>query len=219
MTGYLDRLVARHAREPAVHLRAPSRFEGDLVGGLVDLGGAAAVPIEAGPGAPTATGDLRGVPPGVPRDHRDHAAAADAHASRDDRAGRRSRAAVVAQRDDASSTGVPAQATPPPSASSSGRRERPGPIEPHDKLLATEPIRVRGVLRRQLERQEAATVASGRRLAASTRLAEPDVVQVHIGRVEVRAVVAPSEPARPATRPATPKPLSLDRYLSGERAR
>lgn len=73
---------------------------------------------------------------------------------------------------------------------------------------------------RQLpERQDAATVASGRRLAPSTRLAEPDVVQVHIGRVEVRAVVAPSEPARPAARPATPKPLSLDRYLTGERAR
>ena len=46
---------------------------------------------------------------------------------------------------------------------------------------------------------------------------EPDVVHVHIGRVEVRAIVPAPAPSRPAPRPARPAPLSLDRYLSGER--
>lgn len=47
---------------------------------------------------------------------------------------------------------------------------------------------------------------------------EPEVVQVHIGRVDVRAVLPPPEPAR-ARPPAARReaPLSLDRYLAGEK--
>jgi hypothetical protein len=49
---------------------------------------------------------------------------------------------------------------------------------------------------------------------------EPDVVHVHIGRIEVRAVVASPEQSRPtAPRADAPRPLSLDRYLAGKRDR
>jgi hypothetical protein len=44
---------------------------------------------------------------------------------------------------------------------------------------------------------------------------EPDVVQVHIGRIEVRAIVAaPERPGRPRTGPEPVRPLPLDRYLA-----
>ena len=47
---------------------------------------------------------------------------------------------------------------------------------------------------------------------------EPDVVQVHIGRVEVRAITAAAPAPAPAGRPsAGARPLSLERYLAGER--
>ena len=47
---------------------------------------------------------------------------------------------------------------------------------------------------------------------------EPDVVQVHIGRVEVRAIPPAAERVRPtALKPDAARPLSLDRYLAGER--
>ncbi len=47
---------------------------------------------------------------------------------------------------------------------------------------------------------------------------EPDVVHVHIGRVEVRAMMADSERPRSTTpRTSVPRPLSLDRYLAGKR--
>ncbi len=46
---------------------------------------------------------------------------------------------------------------------------------------------------------------------------EPDVIRVHIGRVEVRAIMPP---ARPLPRTSTPshnaRPMSLDQYLGGK---
>ena len=44
----------------------------------------------------------------------------------------------------------------------------------------------------------------------------PPVVHVHIGRVDVRAVIPPAPPARPAARPAAPRP-TLEDYLSGRK--
>jgi hypothetical protein len=51
-----------------------------------------------------------------------------------------------------------------------------------------------------------------------TAAASPDVVRVHIGRVEVRAVMSPPERARPRGSKSSDAlgPLSLDRYLSGK---
>jgi len=49
--------------------------------------------------------------------------------------------------------------------------------------------------------------------AAGRASREPDVVRVHIGRVEVRAILPPAE--RPAPKPRGPAgPLPLDRYLA-----
>ncbi len=51
--------------------------------------------------------------------------------------------------------------------------------------------------------------------------AEPDVVHVHISRVEVRGGIPSSEPAHRAavTTAGVPGPLDLERYLAGERRR
>jgi hypothetical protein len=46
--------------------------------------------------------------------------------------------------------------------------------------------------------------------------AAPSTVHVHIGRVDVRAVMPPAAPPRPAARPATPRP-TLEDYLSGRK--
>ena len=54
MTGYLERLVQRHAAPPAVRPRAVSRFEGDLAG--PDVGSEPAAPGADGSPVRTATG-------------------------------------------------------------------------------------------------------------------------------------------------------------------
>lgn len=46
--------------------------------------------------------------------------------------------------------------------------------------------------------------------------ASPDIVRVHIGRIEVRAVTAPGAGAARAPRAAVQPPLSLDGYLKGK---
>ena len=55
-------------------------------------------------------------------------------------------------------------------------------------------------------------------LTGSAPESEPTVIRVHIGRVEVRSTPTPAE--RPRVRAAKqgdlPKPMSLDRYLSGK---
>jgi hypothetical protein len=46
----------------------------------------------------------------------------------------------------------------------------------------------------------------------------PDVVQVRIGRIEVRATIARAEhPAPAATRTPRARPLSLEAFLEGKR--
>ena len=45
----------------------------------------------------------------------------------------------------------------------------------------------------------------------------PDVVQVHIGRVEVRAILPAPERPRPASRRESTPALPLDQYLAGKR--
>ena len=55
------------------------------------------------------------------------------------------------------------------------------------------------------------------RRGITDRQAAPDVVQVHIGRVEVRAVM-PAAPQQPRARARREPPaLSLDQYLAGKR--
>jgi hypothetical protein len=78
--------------------------------------------------------------------------------------------------------------------------------------------------RERLVERPAATVPRRSRLTAARRATpakqlgdEPPPVRVTIGRIEVRAVVPPSQaPPRPA--PRRPAPLSLDEYLEQRRS-
>ena len=65
---------------------------------------------------------------------------------------------------------------------------------------------------------ERAQSTSDRTLGAAERTSTPDVVRVHIGRVEVRAITPPAERARSRATKASDAdgPLTLDRYLSGK---
>lgn len=47
-------------------------------------------------------------------------------------------------------------------------------------------------------------------------LPRPPTVHVHIGRVDVRAIMPPAVPARPAAHPTAPRP-TLEDYLSGRK--
>jgi hypothetical protein len=50
--------------------------------------------------------------------------------------------------------------------------------------------------------------------------AAPDLVQVRIGRIDVRATIArPEHPAPAATRAPRARPLSLEAFLDGKRER
>jgi hypothetical protein len=54
--------------------------------------------------------------------------------------------------------------------------------------------------------------------ARSVSRATPDVVQVRIGRIDVRAVIGrPDAPAAKPARAPRPKPLALEAYLEGKR--
>jgi hypothetical protein len=84
-------------------------------------------------------------------------------------------------------------ATPPPS-------RRVGPIVPR-----TAPVAARAKV----------SVAGRHRDAAGKAVREPDVVRVHIGRVEVRAVLPSAERKDPVPKPReTAGPLPLDRFLA-----
>ena len=87
---------------------------------------------------------------------------------------------------------------------------------PADRIAAPARSRELGpiVPRKAPDAAGAEAPAAGRaRDTAVKPVREPDVVRVHIGRVEVRAVLPPAE--RPASKPrGTAGPLSLDRYLA-----
>jgi hypothetical protein len=217
MTGYLERLVGRHAGPPAVWPRPVSRFEGDHVGTEIgsetevrvsDRGPSAAAPKAIETAATVvATGTTDAAFPTVASSGRSDGVAHD----RID--GPRPAGAAASQ--------APSPATIAPGPRRSVRRS--------DRARRDEPATRRG--------QEGSTVApvtirragppaivvstggdaTPTRRSAGLAPPEPDVVHVHIGRVEVRAAVPAREPSRPAPRPARPGPLSLDRYLSGER--
>ena len=224
MTGYLERLVDRHAVVPAVRPRAVSRFEGDLVG--PDVGSEPAAPVAEA--APVADGAA------VPAAPRATESAATAIAAGSAVAPFASTAAA------ARSDGLPARDridTPPPlhavaRPTPSPATPAPSPqlsVGPSDQARHDEPARTRGpagsrVAPVTIRRADPASIAvpTGRHATATRRSValappEPDVVHVHIGRVEVRATVPAREPSRPAPRPSRPTALSLDRYLSGER--
>lgn len=63
------------------------------------------------------------------------------------------------------------------------------------------------------------TEASQPQRNSSREDSSPEVVQVHIGRVEVRAILPAPERPRPASRRESTPALPLDQYLAGKRRR
>ena len=213
MTGYLERLVQRHAAPPAVR----SRFEGDLAG--PDVGSEPATPGADASLARTATG---AVGPTGPTIVSASAPTPLAMVAADDRAGpvaarhpidgpRPLEASLGPARAAATPGGIPGRPHGPSvGAPDHGPARMPGPERP-----TVAPVTIRRADPPTLV--PTASHAIPTRRSAEPAPHEPDVVHVHIGRVEVRATVPAQEPARPAPRAARPAPLSLDRYLSGER--
>jgi hypothetical protein len=65
-----------------------------------------------------------------------------------------------------------------------------------------------------------APLTAGARVMQQAPRATPDVVQVRIGRIEVRAAISPpnGSAAKPARVPR-PRPLALEAFLEGKRRR
>ena len=214
MSGFLRRLVERHATEPVTRPRALSRFEAGAppIGGPPqELSVPASLPEDppsapvrgtAGPPADpppaplvlrSSPGEARPAAPALPGPTPPEAAFASLR--------------TVFERTDAGRPIAPREplAGPPRDAEPSvdpATTLRPahgvGPIVPRKVLVpARADVRATGRLRN----------------AGDPAGHGPDVVRVHIGRVEVRAVLPPAE--RPTPRPrGTTGPLPLDRYLA-----
>ncbi len=202
----------------AVRARVVSRFEGDLVGRSV--GGDPSAP-EGPPSAFATASSMETAAPPRPIG----AAASTSSDGAGDRA--------IGHRDGARRYTMGRDRAVPPSRPCRRRRPtRRGRSEPTirpagramTRLAGRAAPRARrssrsrsvGPIRLRSARPADGRAAPGRRSPTAVP-SEPDVVHVHIGRVEVRAIVPAPEPSRPAPRPARPAPLSLDRYLSGER--
>lgn len=215
MRNFLERLVARTVEATAVRPRVASRYErgpwGDRASGQPAAVENADVDPPATPSWAVASAEA---PPGRDPDRR--------HAVRDriptlDRAA--APAAVVGSPD----TGV---ANPPPVEPARTPRTReaspdreasrhevvPAPPAPAAIVPPPQPVRP-------------ATSSPGPHLARSPRTRPgpspaPDLVQVRIGRIDVRATVArPEHPAPAATRAPRARPLSLEAFLDGKRER
>jgi hypothetical protein len=231
VSGYLQRLVARHVGPPAVRVRAVSRFEGDLVGGsvppeaLVAAGQATAPALDRDlPAAPLGPTDpVSATRPAAPAVGRTAPVRS-----------------IELPREETAAPAAPLHANPASSREhTDGPPDQQGHVEP-PKAVQRDVQPVTPVAIRRSDPPDIATpspeidarspgvagpsnvnVATARRSEAALTSPEPDVVHVHIGRVEVRAIVPERETSRPTPRtaasPARPAPLSLERYLAGER--
>jgi hypothetical protein len=215
VSGYLERLVGRHVEPSAVRPRAVSRFEGDLVGGAGQVDTEEA---EARPAAAAAAPEVAGVPLDRTGDASRALPANHLIGRPNDRSG-------AVPEDGPRPAGTAATAVPWPAALAAPPRTDDSPKRPRNDEPAAPPARdAPTVVPVAIRRAEPpGTVAppnvglpSARRSAVLAS-PQPDVVHVQIGRVEVRAIVPTPEAPRPAPRPVRPPPLSLDRYLTGER--
>jgi len=213
MSGFLRRLVERHATEPVTRPRALSRFEAGAppVGGPPrELSVPASLPEDPPPAPVRGTAAPPAGPPPAPTALR----------------GRRGEARPAAP--------APPGLTPPEAAFAPSRTgieptNAGRPIAPREPLadpardaeLSADPAAtlrpVHGIApivpRKALVRARADVRATRFHDAGDHARHEPDVVRVHIGRVEVRAVLPSAERPTPGPR-GTTGPLSLDRYLA-----
>ena len=220
MSGYLGRLVARHLEAPGIRQRVFSRYE--RTGPVDDWSGDYPTGVAHDP-VPERTLSAAASPdPGDPADAtRSSALVLDGLAARH---GSQDRTGIdQAARQPAFGTAATDDAGP---VARVRHRSDAAPIDEPRPAHATDEVRQAarsrpavGPLRGAPAWTTAPSTPSRRRPdpgVAARR--DPDVVHVHIGRVEVRAVLPPAERARPAApEPERPRPLSLDRYLAGER--
>jgi hypothetical protein len=219
VSGYLQRLVSRHSSLPAVRPRGTSRFEGGLASGIavLDTATTAAPPAveDPPPAAPPRRPAVRVRPP-----DRVHPPAAPAAVT--EMADGPSARPVMARPKPVTPEPVRTSATdanmPEPTAIAVAKGDEPeAQVPPGPRGTGPEPVTLRRARPAHPARHDGGNASVARRRGQATTEHEPDVVRVHIGRVEVRAVIAAPQPAMPAARPSGPAPLSLDRYLSGER--
>ena len=213
VSGYLERLVGRHVEPPAVRPRPVSRFEGDLVGGAVQSRrrfrtarrrAAPAEPAQARP-APSvdASASRRAAPrgPAVERAQRRLQATGPA-LSGAPRPPVRSRRRPPANRGarPARPSGRATTIGHAPRTRSAYHRRRHSP----SRAALCPPPRRRPWRRRPGDRPSPARASrmSSMSTSAAWRSGRPSW---------------PQAPRRPATRPTRPAPMSLERYLAGER--
>lgn len=224
MSDFLARLGARHVAEPAVRPRVASRFEQT-----------SALPLERENLAADVT----------PVEHIHRGALIDAVAALDARAATHPRLTPPPAPAEATSTfaadpqrreptrSEQASAPRPPLAAD-GMDTRVGPVVESPRPVDDKQQRdVAEVVPRTPSPTAREALMIATRVATRTSMpssstrgadvvdsaaAAPDVIRVHIGRVEVRAVMPPAERSRPRGSKASDaqEPLSLDRYLSGK---
>jgi hypothetical protein len=231
MSGFLQRLLSRHAGELAIRPRASSRFES----GAGPVGSSEQTEVLAAP--PLATQARHAAPAPGPQPY---GAAIDE--SPTETAGRRPPSRVAKHYD----LERPPRDTEPARALQDAPLDSPAitdrgdaPVEPPSSARA----HATADLPEAPDTRPSLSIAGGvgplstvprvpfpaarmpqpvprRAETAEPAPREPDVVHVHIGRVEVRAVMAAQERSRhTAPKPGAPRPLSLDRYLAGKRDR
>ena len=217
MRNFLERLVARTVEATAVRPRVASRYEqgpwGDRASGQPAAAETASVEQPATAWWSVASAEARPArDPGRRHAVRDRTPTLDRAAAP---------AAVVGSPD----TGV---ATPPPVAPARTSRTR-GPSTDREpsrhEVVPAPPAPAAIVPPPQPVRPATSSPTPTPHLARAARTrpgpsAAPDLVQVRIGRIDVRATIArPEHPAPAATRAPRARPLSLEAFLDGKRER
>ena len=245
MTDFVERLLARHLEEPAIRPRSASRFESaaawprsQVSTGLPRTSALGSRPFTRATAAASSVAPKSGKEQSVsqPAPVRQGLGAMQEPDSPPVRVPVRARPRDMEPSIDSAVEhivgGFSVLRAPDPSGqiiqepqqAAGDATSRPGQRHPADSIrpvaVSTGPrerARVPMVTRPEVS-DAAASTASARRHPGEPVEREPDVVHVHIGRVEVRAVMPSPEPERPAPAPrAGPGPLSLDNYLAGKR--
>jgi len=202
MRNFLERLVARATGEPAIRPRSVARFE---LGPWHDPVHPAAQADDVAPAPPT-----RPSPPAASFDPPLHAASISADAARDRPVSPAPR--VAPERADWPEPFVPrapsAAGRATPRGAESERAGTRAPLPP--AIVPKPPLPVAEV--------RPTSPAAHPALARAASRATPDVVQVRIGRIDVRAVIGrPDAPAATPARAPRPQPLALEAFLEGRR--
>lgn len=228
MSGFLERLGTKLDIAPAIRPRVMSRFEsaspfvdaiapdataGELVDNALD---APTRHLSATPSdAESARASLRDTPVAAPRatmnvavdtidgERRDSLDTGARRAAPDDRVLTATRTVSTAPLADSS---VPLSSAAPPvrgTLDAAPIAQRPTFSAPAEGAAAAPRARTR----------LSPVIADAPGQVGTSR--EPDVVRVHIGRVEVRAILPAARPTpRQTTAPSDARPMTLDRYLS-----